>query len=497
MDLTRFYRSKLREIRPGEIKRSERLKQFDLLIKDGWLVDAANRIEGRFDIGLAQGKVVRVKSEINPEQAREQYNAQGKLVLPGLVDCHVHLTPLSRAVGFRMLARAGVTCALDCGGFVEDLFESMAAAGSGISVASLNRLDPGVSISGPDAGRPELDNYLERSLTAGALGFKILGGHHPLSPETTAHAIEAANAAGAYVAFHCGTTRTGSNLKGLLEALDLAGSNRLHVCHIPAYCRGLTHGSPVKEALIALEALAASPHLVSESYLGLCNGTSALLENGIPRSHVTRTCLKMGGYDIDTEALLSAAADGYLKVQKPTPREVMYLDDKDGVVYLKEMNFDVTISFPVNCRATALLTATEKDENGRFIIPALATDGGGIPRNFLLSHGLSLVRFDALTLTEFVEKCCWAPSRMLGLPDKGHLAPGADADLVVVDPESHQVLLTVACGKIIMSDGLVTGKGGTIITTEQGKQSVSARGMSAIVAELADSLFYNNQNLYI
>ena len=54
---------------------------------------------------------------------------------------------------------------------------------------------PIISISGPDAGRPELNKYLEKSLTAGALGSKILGGHHPLSPEATAHAIEVANAA--------------------------------------------------------------------------------------------------------------------------------------------------------------------------------------------------------------------------------------------------------------------------------------------------------------
>ena len=274
----------------------------------------------------------------------------------------------------------------------------MAAAGSGISVAPLNRLDPGVSISGPDADRQELADYLERSLTAGAFGFKILGGHHPLSPETTAAAIDVANEAGAYVAFHCGTTQNGSNLNGLLEALELAGSNRLHVCHIPAYCRGLTHGSPVTETMLALEALAARPHLVSESYLGPYNGTSAQLENGIPRSHVTRTCLKMGGYEIRADAMLVAAQDGYMRVQKPTACEVIYLEPEDGIRYLKKMNFDVTVSFPVNSRATAFLTTTEKDKTGRFIIPALATDGGGIPRNFLLSHGLSLVRFDALSL---------------------------------------------------------------------------------------------------
>jgi len=467
------------------------VKKFDLLIKDGYLVDAANQREGRFDIGLAQGKVVRVAPEINSDQAKEVFTARNKLVLPGLVDTHVHLTPLTRAVGFQMLARAGVTCALDCGGFVEDVIESMAVAGSGISIAVLNRLDPGVSISGPEAGREELADYLEASLTAGAFGFKILGGHHPLNPETTAAAIEVANAAVAYVAFHCGTTQNGSNLNGLLEALDLAGANRLHVCHIPAYCRGLTHGSPVSESMLALEALAARPHLVSESYLGPYNGTSAQLENGKPRSHVTCTCLQTGGYDINAEAMLIAAKDGYMRVQKPTAREVIYLEPEDGIRYLKEMSFDVTVSFPVNSRATAFLTTTEKDKNGRFIIPALATDGGGIPRNFLLSHGLCLVRFDALTLTEFVHKCCRAPAQMLGLPNKGHLAPGADADVVVVDPDTHQAVLTIADGKIIMTDGVVIGKGGTIISTEQGMQRLTSRGIPAKVADLADSLFYN------
>ncbi len=151
------------------------MKKFDLLIKDGYLVDAANQREGRFDIGLAAGKVVRVESEINPDQAQEIFNARDKLVLPGPVDTHVHLTPLTRAVGFQMLARAGVTCALDCGGFVEDVIESMAAAGSGISVAPLNRLDPDISISGPDADRQELADYLERSLTTNQVLHSMQG----------------------------------------------------------------------------------------------------------------------------------------------------------------------------------------------------------------------------------------------------------------------------------------------------------------------------------
>jgi hypothetical protein len=464
--------------------------KFDLLIKDGHLVDTANQRQGRYDLGLAGGKVVRVEPELDPDRAVEVFCAKDKLVMPGLVDTHVHLTPLKRAVGFQMLARAGVTCALDCGGFLEDVIEGMTAAGSGISVAVLNRLDPGVSISGPDAAKDELAEYLNRSLDQGAFGFKLLGGHLPLSPETTAAAIEVVNRAGAYVAFHCGTTQNGSNLNGMLEALELAGSNRLHVCHITAYCRGLTHGSPVTETMIALEALSARPYLVSESHNGPYNGTGAGLENGLPRSHVTRTCLEAGGYEVSVDGMLAAAKKGYLRVQKPTTREVIYLEPEDGIIYLKKMNFDVTVSFPVNRRSTAFLTATEKNDQGRFVVTALSTDGGGIPRNFLLSHGLSLVRFDALTLADFVHKCCWAPARMLGLSNKGHLAPGADGDVVVADPNSHQAVLTVAGGKVVMLDGIVIGSGGTIVTTERGVKALKEQGISAEVSNLADSLLY-------
>ena len=120
----------------------------------------------------------------------------------------------------------------------------------------------------------------------------------------------------------------------------------------------------------------------------------------------------------------------------------------------------------------------------------MSTDGGGIPRNFLLSHGLSLVRFDALTLSEFVQKCSWTPARMLGLPQKGHLGPGADGDLVVADPETHQALLTVAGGKVIMSQGVVIGSGGTLIVTERGQTAMEDGNVPFEVTDLPGSLLY-------
>ena len=467
------------------------MQKFDILIKGGWVVDPANNRQGRFDVGIREEKIVAVERELVPDLAQNWYNAANMLVLPGLVDTHVHLTPmLNLGAGFRMLARAGVTCALDCGGPVDDVIEGMAQQGSGISVAVLNKLDPGETISGPDVDRNELSEYLNRSLAQGALGLKILGGHLPLSPETTIAAIEVANAAGAYVAFHCGSTRNGSNLNGLLDAFEFAGKNRLQVCHINAYCRGLTHGSPVTETMIALKELAARRHLVSESHLAPYNCTSARLEGDIPRSHVTRTCLTTGGYEASREGLLAAAESGYMRVCKGTPHEVQYLEPEAGVAFLKEAGFLTSVSFPVNRRSTAFLTATEKEDKEDFIVTAISTDGGGIPRNFLLSHGLSLVRFDALTLPEFVQKCAWTPAKMLGLFEKGHLGVGADGDLVVADPATRQALLTVANGKAVMIHGMVIGSGGTLIVSDQCKRVPENKAIPVKKVDLEKSLLY-------
>jgi len=466
--------------------------KYDLLVKGGILVDPANNRHGRFDIGLAEGQVVDIHMELSPDNAREVYNASGKLVFPGLVDTHVHLTMMEgMEIGYQMLARAGVTCALDCAGPVEDVVKGMAAQGSGISVAVLNFIAPGLTINGADAGKKELSSYLDQSLKAGSLGLKLLGGHLPLTPETTSCAIEVCNDLGAYVAFHCGSTRNGSNLNGLMDAFEFAGNNRLQLCHINAYCRGQTGRTPVDETMIALKELAARRHFVSESHMATYNCCMAHLEDGLPLSHVTRTCLETGGYEVSRDGFLDAARAGYARVHQATPRGVVLLKAKEGVDYLESVNFQTMISFPVNQRSTAFLTATEKDEKGDFVITALSSDGGGFPRNFILSHGLNLVRFDALSLSELVQKCSWMPARMLGLPEKGHLGLGADADLAVIDPGTHQVCLTLAGGQIIMINDLVIGKGGTLITTERFEKDTYGAAVPNRTADLENSLFYN------
>jgi imidazolonepropionase-like amidohydrolase len=144
----------------------------------------------------------------------------------------------------------------------------------------------------------------------------------------------------------------------------------------------------------------------------------------------------------------------------------------------------------VNIPSVAILLATRKDAKKRFVVTAISTDGGATPRNLIVNSGLALVRYGALTLSEFVVKTSFNPSRMYGMLEKGSLGVGMDADVTVLDLEKGRAVMGIALGKVIMVDGVVVGRGGTIITTENGVKHVKAVGLPYDVVDLHKSGLY-------
>jgi N-acyl-D-aspartate/D-glutamate deacylase len=111
-------------------------------------------------------------------------------------------------------------------------------------------------------------------------------------------------------------------------------------------------------------------------------------------------------------------------------------------------------------------------------------------RNVILTHALDMVHFGALTLAQFVYKSSTRPAQMIGLASKGHLTPGADADLVLVDLDRKQTRMTVAGGQVIYDGNGVVGTGGMVVTTREGAASLRERGLPHRLVDLAESLFY-------
>ncbi|MDA0709172.1 MAG: amidohydrolase/deacetylase family metallohydrolase [bacterium] len=97
---------------------------FDLLIKNGTLVDPAQKINGPMDVAFSNGRVAAIGAQSSG--AREVINAAGCIVTPGLIDVHVHVFPGISHYGIdpdpTCLAR-GATTVVDAGSSGADTFQ--------------------------------------------------------------------------------------------------------------------------------------------------------------------------------------------------------------------------------------------------------------------------------------------------------------------------------------------------------------------------------------
>lgn len=460
--------------------------RYDLLIKNGYVVDYATGREGYFDVAVQNGLVTAVESSISGSAAQE-IDASGKLILPGLVDSHVHASAwLGGSYAHAMLIKAGVTSALDMSGPGTSVLELARDYGVGLNLATIEYVRPGHTVSTADPSAAELQELLERVLRQGSLGIKLLGGHYPLTVAATARAIKTAADMGAYTAFHAGTAEHGSNIEGMLEAVELADGNPLHLAHINAYCRG-TVRPETEETELALKALMDNPNISCESYLSPLNGTSAEIIDGLPGSMVTRRCLKTGGFTEDEAGMEAALLAGWAQVNYPQGQEMTLLMGEPARDYWLEQKTLVSVSFAVNPVGPRVRLATAKKADGGFIVDAISTDGGGIPRNVLLPAGLALVDLGGLTLQELVAKVSYLPAQMLGLTNKGSLAAGWDADITIVDRLRRSAFATIIGGQVCYIDSKILGRGGRIITTAAGADYVRSQGLEPLIVDLADS----------
>ncbi|MCP3966955.1 MAG: amidohydrolase family protein [Lentisphaerae bacterium] len=435
-----------------------------LVIRQGRVVDAFG-MDCVCDVEISNGLVSNIGESI-PQNGKE-INAAGKFVIPGLVDTHVHVAGSAR--GYYMLARAGVTTALDMMGETDAFFKGFESAPTGLNVAYLYPLIPERTVSSAAPSAQEITQVIEKALQGGAIGIKIVGGHYPLTPEATALCIEICAAKKCWCAVHAGTTENGSNLDGLKELVDFAGSNPVHIAHVNSYCRGDVLGDPVAEAVEAIKLIKDVDNYVAESYLADINGCSGRLnEKGEPVSNVTRRCLEKGGFRANAQGMKNAIEAGWAKVHGLSGKEIVLLSPEKGVKYFQKSRGKIMLSFPVNSAAAQIAIALAKTENTEYIVQALSTDGGNIPRNCTLEKGLSLVKFGAFSIHDFIRKACWNPAVMLGLQGrKGAVKVGFDADIAIVDPVAFKAQTVLSRGIIVFDSGeFYESKNSLIISKE-------------------------------
>ena len=461
---------------------------YDALLRNGLVVDPRNGVEAVMDVAVKDGRIERVEPGIDGT-ATHEHELAGKVVMPGIVDMHVHLSPwVGGSVGHRMLALAGVTTALDMAGPIEGMLDITAKHGVGLSVGCISYVRPGHTVGSTDPSPQEVEDYLTHALTQGAIGLKLLGGHFPLTRDGSARVMEACGKRGAYVAFHAGTMESPDpTVATMEEACELTQGFPLHMPHVNSYCRG-----SVKESVIegqeAIEVLARYPAIWSESYLAPFNGVPATCSNGVPESNAARRGLKKGGFAETQAGMAEAIESGWMYVQKEMDGTIELVTGPEGVAVWTAAETELGGSFMVNPPEPRIHLVTAKRPDGNWGIDALATDGGGLPRNDIVQRGLPLVRMTALSIADFVWKSSVVPAHVLGLTNKGHLAPGADGDITVLDMERLEPVLAYAGGLRIMENGKVYPGRTRFFTTPQGAGAIEAAGLSPIVVELGTML---------
>lgn len=456
---------------------------YDLLLRNAHVVDPLNHVNGIADVAVTDGKIAAVGRELTGE-AKETVDLTGLVLQPGIIDSHVHLGSMwGSPYGPRMLAMKGVTTCLDMAGPLDDILNNVPEYGAGINMAILQFASPPFTFKNDHPTKTEMVELIDKSLDDGALGVKLLGGHYPLKPEVSSLLIKTALERRAYVAWHAGTSEHGSNIEGMKEAVEMADGYPLHLAHINAYCRGAIRPE-LEETLQAIDLLKKNPNIFCESYISPKNGTRlTCFPDGKIQSKVTGNCLRRFGFTEDADGVRKALLAGKAFVVYDAGGYSDLMTGEEALKRWEAAGTDVGGSFNVNPPIPRIMLAEVKRDDGSFVVDAISTDGGCIPRNVILSQGLSLVKLDVLTLTEFAQKTSLNPARMLRLKNKGHLSVGADADMTVYDYATQEPKASFVAGRKVLWDGKVVAKGAAVICTERGQKAIQARGMKAIVVD--------------
>lgn len=64
---------------------------FDLIIKNGHVIDPKNNLDSKLDIGISNGIIKKISNNISAYESKKTIDVSGMYVVPGLIDIHTHV----------------------------------------------------------------------------------------------------------------------------------------------------------------------------------------------------------------------------------------------------------------------------------------------------------------------------------------------------------------------------------------------------------------------
>jgi dihydroorotase len=383
-----------------------------LLIKNGRVIDPANGIDDQRDIIIEQGTIVEVRpggTGKEKEHGAEQIiDARGKIVVPGLIDMHVHLREPGHE--YKETIRTGCRAA---------------AAGGFTALACMPNTQP------VNDNQSVTEYILDRARREGCITVFPVGAiTQGLKGEALAEMGEL-RAAGAVAVSDDGKTVHNSEL--MRRAMEYARTFNLPViCH----CEDLamTREGVMNESFTSTRlGLKGIPNAAEEIVVARDIALAELTGCPIHIAHVSTegavriirdarsrgvkvTAETAPHYFMLTEEQVSSF-DTTMKVNPPLRSAQDVAAIKEG---LKEGVLDVIAT------DHAPHSSLEKDVEFDYASPGMVGLETALPLSLqLVAQGI--VSLPALVATMTVH-----PAKILGIP-KGTLSPGSDADITVID----------------------------------------------------------------
>ena len=417
-----------------------------ILIKNGRVVDPANYIDGKKDILIEDGKIKKVADFIVEDEDTNVIDADEKAVMPGFIDLHVHLREPgfeykeTIETGSKAAARGGVTSicpmpntkpVIDSPESVKDLLKR--ADCSPVHILPIGACTIGqegkelADIEGmKDAGIVALSED-GKSVMDSALFRKSLKEAARLDLPMFSHCEDKALVEGGVMnkgkkSEELGLPGITNSVEDVIVARDIIMSkeagNRLHLCHCS------TADSVVLVEMAKKQGLPVSAEV--------CPHHFTMSDDEITEDN--------GRFKMNPPLRNRADVDALKEGLKTGIREVI---STDHAPHGKE----------------------EKDQS------MLKAPFGivGLETSFALGY-TELVDKGVLTLSQLVEKMSVNPAKVLGI-DKGNLAPGKAADIVIADITKEYEIDSskfVSKGKNTPFDGKKV-KGRVITTIVDGK----------------------------
>ncbi len=445
----------------------------DILIDGARVYDGTGNPWYVAGVGIRSGRIAAIGTL--RERARKKINGAGLALCPGFVDVHTHAEGIVECPAAGNVLRQGVTTVVagNCGGSgfpIRKFLDKVEAAGPAVNFATL--VGHGtirarvMAMAQRKPTRKELvqmRRLAERAMREGALGMSTGLFYVPGAYAAVGERVELSKVSSAHGGLYASHKRSagGKLFEALAEAATIGrkADIPIEISHLKVlHKRGRTRRSRAEDALAAITRhrqdgveMTCDVHPYPATYTGLSSVTIPpwVSKDGRLKERLQDGAVRRRIRDEVAGKIAWIGGAGKFTIASFSPDRSLEGKSLAEIARLRKRSAVATaMDLIVEGRPSCVFHALRPEDVRRVVTSEhsmIASDGGVVPsrkgvvhpRNygtFPLVLGQYVRERKLMSLEEAVRKMTSLPARKFGIRDRGLIAPGMKADVVLFDP---------------------------------------------------------------